>query len=287
MKKRFLLIAALCILVPSMAYSVGEGVREWVWGLGYYVWGDMTVTGNVVSDGTVTADSFDSGPSATGGKITIKECEVAGGATCPEIGYADSLTIAMPDGVNPLGADKTHYGYRRVSFNVYHANIAASDGKCFISGNNGAGGFQVCGSVFDAGNVYRTSVSTARLYQHSIYVHDCYSAPQEEFNVFDDNADEAVLTLRAYSLDDDDGASVAQDFAEVFTIKDDSQSCGADTNCIGDSGDYGFIVWQVREAIEIDAGVDTTGMLLELKFNWTAGGGADEDLYYAVECETM
>jgi len=32
MKKRFLLIAALCVLVPAVAYSAGEGVRECTWG---------------------------------------------------------------------------------------------------------------------------------------------------------------------------------------------------------------------------------------------------------------
>jgi len=101
MKKRFLLVVALCILVPVVAYSVGEGIREWVWGLGHYIGVDVTV------DGDVTADSFVSGPSLNaGGSIVLSECE--GGTNCPAAAAGNSLTIKLPDNANPLAGNKVY-----------------------------------------------------------------------------------------------------------------------------------------------------------------------------------
>jgi hypothetical protein len=100
-------LSAIVLLIVAMAfatsgYSVGQ--------VGGCLLG--TDCGKSTFSGTLTADSFDSGPDdELGGSITFKECEddtIAPEDSCPSVGVGHSLEFGLPDNADPLDANKSY-----------------------------------------------------------------------------------------------------------------------------------------------------------------------------------
>ena len=275
MKRRFLLIAALCILVPTMAYSVGEGIREWVWGLGYYIGVDVTVDGNVTSDGTITANSFDSPPAVDeGGSIVLKECET--GTSCPAAAAGHTVTLKLPDNANPLSTNKTLTGGRSCYWSVHDINLVAADvGKYFPSGNtfDHSQGLQTSG--FAMSNIRRT---VNCLYQDSIWVHNCYLFMGGLGNTWTDATDELVLEVNVH---DHPNAS-DNALANTMTIRDNNHASPCSTTtCIGGAALGGTYTWAVQEGYAAAGASGGLGIQLQSKTD------ANDNIFvdYAIECE--
>ena len=229
--------------------------------------------------GTVTADGVDIRPDADdGGSVVLKECE--GGTGCPAADAGHSLTHKLLDGAESLGEDKLRYGFRECAFFANDTAIQFDNGKCIPNGYSLDGSvatLKTCNYTTDPG---ATSTYSANCFASgSVALGNCFVYVQD--NDFDQDGDQIVLT--AVAVDLEAGDTVGSDLAADFTIKDVSQSCGADTNCIGDGDEY-TKVWEIQEMYDFVKAEDRGYVVIKATITNT---GANDGIDLMLSCEVM
>ena len=199
-------------------------------------------SGSAWSEATISAldptfNSVTVNPGATGGGVTLSECEATSG--CPASGASNTLSIKLPDASNPLNANKIYSPGMDFSVGFVAADFDGEE----------AGG--VCLNVdpsVDPADCDGALVSPNGTFPFvsGAFIDKCLVHVAED--AFTGWTASDILVLQAVTVDSATGGATETAIGDTFTLVDDGAGCGDLTgNCIEETADGGGnYTWQVN-----------------------------------------
>jgi len=233
MRRLYLLLALLPLLFLSPYNALSEPSNGSGGGIG---------PGDIVVNGTVTADGFDANPDTiNGGSVVLKECE--GGTGCPIAAAGHQLSIQLPANANPLNTNKSYSPGYQARFAVSQAAFDSFD-----DGNHCLPFEPVIGTPYDC----QASAANSRLiprwgypFVSGAFIDTCTISIPSLIEWNDGNSDKLVLQFVYFDAENVAGTAKLP-FGDTFTVVDSVTTCGDLTpNCTTADGTY---TWQVHES---------------------------------------